>query len=103
MQPTQPAQPKPVNMGDFQHDQWDSHIGEFDFDDVFGLEQRIAAKPQMPKDGTVAGADGTSNEPRADRTRATVSSMVAGKTDTTPDLRKTILGLENARLLLVSP
>lgn len=37
---------------------------EISFDDVFStLDQRTAAKSQMPKDGTVAGANETSNEP----------------------------------------
>ncbi|KAL8673855.1 MAG: hypothetical protein Q9168_001720 [Polycauliona sp. 1 TL-2023] len=88
-------------MADFHHEQWDRDLGDFDFEDVFStLDQRTAARSQMPKDGTVAGVDGMSNEPRGERTRATVSSGGTGKMDATTDLRKTILGLENARLLL---
>ena len=91
-------------MVDFHHEQWERELGDFEFDDVFSnLDQRTAAKLQVPKDGTVAGADGSSNEPRGDRLRPTFSSAGTGKTDPNTDLRKIILSLENAKLLLVPP
>ncbi|KAL8770675.1 MAG: hypothetical protein Q9209_003743 [Squamulea sp. 1 TL-2023] len=88
-------------MGDYNHEQWDRDLGDFAFEDVFPtLDQRTAAKPQRPKDGTVAGVDETSNEPRGDRARTTVSTVMTGKSGATSDLRKTILNLENAKLQL---
>lgn len=89
-----------IDMADYNYEQWDRVIGDLAFEDVFASsDQRTAAKPQKPKDGTVAGADEMANEHMGDRAKTIASSSMAGKTGAATDLRKIILSLENARLL----
>ena len=82
-------------MAELHGEPWDR---DFSFDDVFEAGPHRSAVGQKPQDGTAM----TSTEDLlADRARAGATSLISvvGREDATTDLRKTILGLENAKLL----
>ncbi|KAI4091504.1 MAG: hypothetical protein L6R37_007727 [Teloschistes peruensis] len=92
-------------MAEFSSEQWERDIGDFTFDDMFPVgDQRAAAKSQKPHDSTINPVAEMATDLKADRARVTASSghSTSGRHSPKADLRKTILGLENAKLLLES-
>ncbi|KAI4090191.1 MAG: hypothetical protein L6R37_007927 [Teloschistes peruensis] len=89
-------------MAEFSAEQWERDIGDFAFDDMFPVgDQRAAAKSQKPHDSTINPVPEMPTDPKADRARAAASSghLTSGRHSPKADLRKAILGLENAKLL----